>query len=70
MLIKAQVLREMGTCFPSSMDSDYANYLKGLERATIEAITNEGAMDRYLRESRRLTLEEWLDTLDWGHCTR
>ena len=71
LLLKAQVLREMRSYFDESqgMDPQYHNYLEGLESATIEAIGDAETLDYYLRESRRITLKEWMDSLDWRHCT-
>ena len=71
LLLKAQVLREMRSYFDESqgMDPQYSNYLEGLESATIQAIGDAETLDHYLQESRRITLKEWMDSLDWRHCT-
>lgn len=71
LLLKAQVLRETLSYFDGvkGIDLDYSRYLKGMETATIEAIGNTETLDHYLRESRRITLKEWLESLDWRHCT-
>lgn len=70
LLIKAQVLRETLNYFKTmpQVDRDYVRYLRDLEIERIKALKTEEELCVYLRDSRRLTLEDWIDSLDWSHC--
>ena len=68
-LIKAQVWRETQSKLQNiqqlTHDLDYSLHLRRLERDKVMALSTPDELDTYLRESRRLSLQEWLDSLSW-----
>lgn len=70
-LVKAQILKETLSYFRNSMkdlDWDYRSYLQFQEVAKIERFTTAEQLDDYLRDSRRMSLQEWMDSLSWNHA--
>ena len=71
LLVKAQVMHEMlgalQALYKYRLDEDIVNYLIAEERAKIVAINDAQELDDYLHRTKRISLADWLSSLEWKH---